>query len=140
MPWCEDCAKYWTPSAMNDDGTCPSCGRSVAASAPLTLVAGAFLIGLGNSNPVRIATAVYVLSALNLFSVSATYHIGRWSLRVKQALRRYDHSNIFLIIAGTYTPLAVALLPSDDARTLLIGIWTAALAGVGLSTIWINRL
>ena len=36
MPWCEDCAKYWTPSAMNDDGTCPSCGRSFAASAPLT--------------------------------------------------------------------------------------------------------
>ena len=36
MPWCEDCAKYWTPSAMNDDGTCPSCGRGVAASAPLT--------------------------------------------------------------------------------------------------------
>ena len=36
MPWCEDCAKYWTPSAMNDDGTCPTCGRDVASSAPLT--------------------------------------------------------------------------------------------------------
>jgi len=31
MPWCEDCAKYWTPSAMNDDGTCPTCGRAVEA-------------------------------------------------------------------------------------------------------------
>ena len=31
MPWCEECAKYWTPSAMNEDGTCPSCGRVVDA-------------------------------------------------------------------------------------------------------------
>ena len=130
MPWCEDCAKYWTPSAMNDDGTCPSCGRSVAASAPLTLVAGAFLIGLGNSNPVRIATAVYVLSALNLFSVSATYHIGRWSLRVKQALRRYDHSNIFLIIAGTYTPLCLLALAPPWSTRMLALVWGTAALGV----------
>lgn len=109
-----------------------------AASAPITLVAGALLVGLAQQTSERIATAVFVLTALNLFSVSATYHIGRWSVRVKQALRRYDHSNIFLIIAGTYTPLAVALLSAADARTLLIGIWLAALAGVGLSTIWVN--
>ena len=36
MPWCEECAKYWTPSAMNEDGTCPSCGRSVQAQQPIT--------------------------------------------------------------------------------------------------------
>ena len=36
MPWCEDCAKYLTPSAMNEDGTCPVCGRSVAAQQPIT--------------------------------------------------------------------------------------------------------
>lgn len=36
MPWCEDCAKYWTPSAMNEDGTCPTCGRSVEAQQPIT--------------------------------------------------------------------------------------------------------
>jgi hypothetical protein len=36
MPWCEECAKYWTPSAMNEDGTCPSCGRSVQAQQPVT--------------------------------------------------------------------------------------------------------
>jgi hypothetical protein len=36
MPWCEECAKYWTPSAMNDDGTCPQCGREVAAQEPIT--------------------------------------------------------------------------------------------------------
>ena len=36
MPWCEECAKYWTPSAMNEDGSCPSCGRSVEAQQPVT--------------------------------------------------------------------------------------------------------
>lgn len=36
MPWCEDCAKYWAPTAMNDDGTCPTCGREVAAQQPIT--------------------------------------------------------------------------------------------------------
>ncbi|MDP2290088.1 MAG: hypothetical protein Q8M22_02805 [Actinomycetota bacterium] len=36
MPWCEECAKYWAPSAMNEDGTCPTCGRSVAAQQPIT--------------------------------------------------------------------------------------------------------
>lgn len=36
MPWCEECAKYWTPSAMNEDGTCPSCGRSIEAQKPIT--------------------------------------------------------------------------------------------------------
>ncbi len=36
MPWCEDCAKYWTPSAMNDDGSCPTCGRSIEAQQPIT--------------------------------------------------------------------------------------------------------
>ena len=36
MPWCEECAKYWTPSGMNDDGTCPKCGRTMAAQQPIT--------------------------------------------------------------------------------------------------------
>ena len=36
MPWCEDCAKYWAPTAMNEDGTCPTCGREVQAQQPIT--------------------------------------------------------------------------------------------------------
>jgi hypothetical protein len=36
MPWCEDCAKYYAPSAMKDDGTCPTCGRSLEAQQPIT--------------------------------------------------------------------------------------------------------
>lgn len=110
-----------------------------ALSAPVALVAGAVVISRAESTPGRIATAVYLLTALNLFSVSATYHIGPWSHRVKQLLRRYDHSNIFVIIAGTYTPLAVTLLPVTDAVWLLAGIWLAAIGGVLLSTLWAGK-
>ena len=79
---------------------------------------------------------VFILSALNLFGISATYHRGKWSVKTKIALRRYDHSNIFLIIAGTYTPVAVVLLSESSARFLLIVIWVAAIAGVLVSVLW----
>lgn len=111
-------------------------GMIHAVTAPLTLIAGIPLLLATQPDAVRIAVAVYLLSALNLFGVSATYHIGRWSTRVKTALRRLDHSNIFLIIAGTYTPLSVTLLPADESRVLLIAIWSAAALGVGISTLW----
>lgn len=107
-----------------------------AVTAPLTLLAGIPLLLSTESGAARIAVAVYLLSALNLFGVSATYHIGRWSAGVKTALRRLDHSNIFLIIAGTYTPLSVMLLPADESRVLLISIWSAAAVGVAISTLW----
>ena len=107
-----------------------------AISAPLTVVAGIPLLLAASTTPARIATAVYLFTALNLFGVSATYHIGKWSARVKVALRRLDHSNIFLIIAGTYTPLSVLLLPAEESRVLLIAIWSAAALGVGISTLW----
>lgn len=106
------------------------------ASAPASFVAGAFLIAAADGTAAKVGAAVFILSAINLFTVSATYHIGRWSAPVKLALRRVDHSNIFVIIAGTYTPLAITLLPTASATTLLIAIWSAAAAGVALSAFW----
>lgn len=105
-------------------------------SAPMSLIAGIPLLVFAPTTELRIATAVFIASAINLFSVSATYHIGKWSVGVKKTLRRIDHSNIFVIIAGTYTPLAVALLSPDDARVLLSAVWIAAAAGVLLSALW----
>ena len=107
-----------------------------AISAPLTVIAGIPLLAATQTTSVRLATAIYLLTALNLFGVSATYHIGHWSARVKVALRRLDHSNIFLIIAGTYTPLSVMLLPASESRVLLIAIWSAAAVGIAISTLW----
>ena len=103
---------------------------------PLSAIAGIWLIWSAHTLSARIACLVFILTALNLFGISATYHRGKWSIEVKTALRRYDHSNIFLIIAGTYTPIAVVLLDESNARTLLIIIWSAAIAGVLVSVLW----
>lgn len=105
-------------------------------AAPLSGLAGIWLIWSAETLAARIACLVFILTALNLFGISATYHRGKWSIAVKAALRRYDHSNIFLIIAGTYTPIAVVLLNQTNARTLLIIIWSAAVAGVLVSVLW----
>jgi hemolysin III len=105
-------------------------------AAPSALLAGIWLIVSSDDLAARVATAVFVLSAINLFGVSATYHIGDWRPEVKTALRRLDHSNIFVIIAGTYTPLAIVLLEKSAAQVLLIAIWVTALLGVLISTVW----
>ena len=58
------------------------------------------------------------------------YHRGHWSPTTSAVLRRLDHTNIFLIIAGTYTPLSILLLPAATARVLLIVVWAGALVGL----------
>lgn len=105
-------------------------------SAPLSLLAGLILIWSADTTAARVACVVFVLTALNLFGISATYHRGKWSVKTKLALKRYDHSNIFLIIAGTYTPIAVVLLNAEQSRMLLIIVWTCAIGGVLLSVFW----
>lgn len=102
-----------------------------AAMAPLALAAGAVLVVLAPSGGGKIASAIYAFTGVLLFTVSATYHLGNWSPKVKRVLKRLDHTNIMLVIAGSYTPLAWALLPPHKATVLLIAIWIGALAGVG---------
>jgi hemolysin III len=73
-----------------------------------------------------------------LFSVSAIYHRVPWSPAKKVMWRRWDHANINLLIAGSYTPFAVALLEGRDRVTLLIVVWVGALAGVALRVFWVG--
>lgn len=105
---------------------------------PSALIAGMLLIATGSSLAVRLATVVFIVTAGMLFGVSATYHRGTWSVQGTLALRRFDHANIFLIIAGTYTPLAVALLNPHDATVLLTVCWVGALIGVAFRLLWTN--
>jgi hemolysin III len=107
-------------------------------AAPLALVGGLVLVLLADTWPVRIAVAVFVVASVALFATSATYHMGAWLPKAKAALRRADHSNIFLIIAGTYTPLSLLLLDPADARTLLIIVWSGAIAGVLVRNFWLT--
>ena len=110
-----------------------------AGTAPLALAAGATLVALAPDTQTRIASAIFALSALLVFTVSAIYHRGNWSPRVQTLLRRFDHSNIFLLIAGTCTPFAVLLLSGAD-RWWLLGItWGGAVAGVIMKVWWISH-
>lgn len=107
-------------------------------TAPVTLAAGVVLIALSPTAATRLGSVVYVVSSVLLFSVSAVYHRGRWSPRVTGVLRRLDHSNIFLLIAGTYTPFSLLLLQGTDRVVLLSVIWSGALLGVGFRVLWID--
>ncbi|MDX3851706.1 PAQR family membrane homeostasis protein TrhA [Streptomyces sp. AK02-01A] len=105
---------------------------------PAVLVAGVTLIVLTDSARARIACGVYVLTACLLFGISAIYHRGTWGPRGEAVLRRLDHANIFLIIAGTYTPLTVLLLPDSTGRNLLWAVWAAAAAGIAFRVFWVG--
>ncbi|MEO4038557.1 hemolysin III family protein [Micrococcaceae bacterium Sec6.3] len=106
-----------------------------AVMAPLVLVAGIVLIALAPPH-LRAACVVYVITGLLLFGVSATYHLIQWNETVSRVLKRLDHTNIMLVISGTYTPLALAMLPPDTARLLLTLVWVGAVAGVAFRVVW----
>ena len=107
-------------------------------AAPLAVIGGIALLVAADSPAIRWAVGIFMVTSVALFATSATYHIGSWVPRTKAMLRRADHSNIFLIIAGTYTPLALLLLPPGDARTLLIIVWSGAIAGVVIRNFWLG--
>jgi len=106
--------------------------------APLALVAGLVLVVASPTPVARWTTAVFAITSVLLFGTSAVYHRGTWSPRVAGVLRRLDHSNIFLIIAGTYTPLAALLLPPSTARLLLWVVWVGAVLGLTGRVLWLG--
>ena len=108
-----------------------------AGMTPLAVAAGIVLIALAPTTSGRVAATVFSITAWMLFGTSAVYHRGNWSPRVAGVLKRMDHSNIFLIIAGTYTPFAL-LLPRDDARTMLLIVWSGAILGVLFRVLWVG--
>jgi hemolysin III len=105
---------------------------------PAVLISGLVLTALASSTRARIACGIFVLTACLLFGVSALYHRGNWSPRMDGVLRRLDHANIFLIIAGTYTPLTMLLLPGAKGQWLLWSIWAAAAAGIIFRVFWVG--
>ena len=107
-----------------------------AASTPLIIAAGTVLITLSPTASTRVGSSLYVASALLLFGTSAVYHRGRWSPRVWAFLNRLDHSNIYLFIAGSYTPFAITLLHGSARIWMLAIVWAGALIGVALQMLW----
>lgn len=109
-----------------------------AATAPLALISFLVLLVLADSQKARIGAAVFMLSALMLFGVSAVYHTVPWRERAKRVLKRLDHSNIFIMIAGSYTPFSLLLLEPSHAAVMLSLVWGGALLGVLFKVFWLT--
>lgn len=106
-------------------------------AAPLSLAAGIVLICLARGAGLKWACAVFMVCSLVLFSNSAAYHLGDWSPRVTDVLRRIDHLNIFLLIAGTYTPVSFALEPFWR-NAIIGGMWACTAVAMVIHVVWIN--
>ena len=115
-------------------------GWSHAIAAVAAIIMTIVLAVRSHNDPPKMATLlIFGASMIILFSMSAIYHIVSWSPRVKKVLRIFDHTNIFLFIAGTYTPLCFNLLSGWLRVVLLSGIWLLALAGIVVA-IFTSRL
>jgi hemolysin III len=111
-----------------------------AVAAVASVVIGTLLIVAARPDVLRqVSIGIFAGSSLLLFGTSALYHAGRWSPRRTALLRRFDHANIYIVIAGTYTPVCVNVLGGWVRTTLLVAIWAAAIAGVTMVT-WSVRL
>lgn len=109
-----------------------------AGTTPLAIAAGIVLIVLAEGGVSKAGAAVYLACSVLLFGNSAVYHIVNWPPRIKQILRRVDHANIFLLIAGTYTPVTLGTLPLDRAALLLAIVWSGALLGILFRVFWLT--
>ncbi|MER3389656.1 MAG: hemolysin III family protein [Microcella sp.] len=109
-----------------------------AGTFPLAIVAGIVLLIVADGLAASLSSAVFMISSLLLFGISATYHRFHWSTRARILLKRFDHANIFLLIAGTYTPLSIMALPPEKGYVLLALVWAGALVGIGFRVFWIS--
>lgn len=107
-----------------------------AASAPLSLAGGIVLIIRVHTTAAAVTSAIFTVTAITLFSVSAVYHLGHWPPRARAMLRRIDHADILLLIAGTYTPITVLVLHGTLQVTILAITWTAAALGFLFQARW----
>lgn len=103
---------------------------------PVVLIGGVLLVVLAPTVAGRIGSAVWLAGALLLFGTSAAYHLGDWKPATRAALRRWDHANIFVFIAATYTPLALTMLPTAEATKLLVLIWSVGVVGLVVRVFW----
>ena len=102
------------------------------AAFAVSLVTGTALVCLADGGRERTAAAVYAVSVALLFGTSAAYHRGSWQGRSQEVMKRLDHSMIFILIAGTYTPFALLLLEGVARWTVFGLVWGGAIAGVVL--------
>jgi hemolysin III len=105
----------------------------------VSLALGAALVVAAEGGQPRLAAAVYAVSVAALFGTSALYHRITWaSQAARRWMKRLDHSMIFFLIAGTYTPFALLVLDGALATVILVVVWSGALAGILMKLVWID--
>ena len=109
-----------------------------AGTFPLAVAAGIVLICLADGPAAKASSAIFMATSLLLFGISAVYHRFNWKPSTLAVFRRIDHSNIFLLIAGTYTPLAVNALPFPKNVILLSIIWGGTVLGIAFRIFWLK--
>jgi hemolysin III len=107
-----------------------------AGAFPAVIAAGVVLITFAPTQPGRLSAAIYSLTCMALFGVSAAYHLSPLGSRRRGVLARLDHVSILLLIAGTYTPLTVLALRGWTRISMLAIIWAAATAGILIRLAW----
>lgn len=109
-----------------------------AGTLPVAIGLGVLLTVLAEGTALTWACAVFLTTSTLLFGISALYHRRHWGPRSEALMRRLDHSNIFLLIAGTYTPMIVAVLDPATGRILLPIVWTGAVVGIAFRLFWLS--
>jgi hemolysin III len=102
----------------------------------VSLGSGTLLLLLAATTRASVAAAVYAASVSALFGTSALYHRVTWTPPARRRMRRLDHAMIFLLIAGTYTPVGLLVLHGTLATVVLAVVWGGALAGIVLELAW----
>jgi hemolysin III len=105
---------------------------------PLVIAGGIVLIVLANGGVAKAAAAIFFASSLLLFGISALYHRFNWKPKTYLLLKRIDHANIFVLIAGSYTPITLLALQQDKALPLIIVIWSTAILGILFRVFWVG--
>ncbi len=108
-------------------------GRIHLVAFLVSIPAGLALVLLSEGVSAHVAASIFAVSLVGLFGVSAIYHTGNWTPNVRARLRRMDHAMIFVLIAGSYTPITLLALQPAWGISLLAIVWTVAVIGVTLA-------
>lgn len=104
------------------------------------LPAGIVLVVIAEGAMATVATSIYASSLVALFGVSAAYHILARSRRAQLVMQRLDHSMVYVLIAGTYTPVCLLALPGQLGIVMLCVVWSLAGLGIVLKSLWKARV
>jgi hemolysin III len=108
-------------------------GRIHLAAFLVSVPAGLALVMMSQGVSAHLGAAIFATSLAALFGISATYHTGNWAPHVRDRLRRMDHAMIFVLIAGSYTPITLLALQPAWGISLLAIVWTVAVIGVTIA-------